>query len=589
MNATRLAATWSRWIGFGALACLCAGAQGTLQAQQAAAQPIQPGAENIRGIVVVSKLEDVNTAGVSGIKGVVVKGPDFLRRPDFEKLLSQHLGSALTETSLAAMQTNVIRYCRARGHLVVDVFYREQDIVEGTIQVAVLEGKVGKITVANEGRKWFSDSLILREVSLKPGDVVIEKKLDADLNWLNRNAYQSLGYFDDSFRDVTASFKQGQLGETDVQLTVDDRCPVRLFGGIENSGIQAIGENRLFAGVNLADFFRLDHRLNFEYITDTSFERLKEGILSYTIPLPWKHEFSVFGAYANLFPDMSVYKGDIGQFRNDGTFWQVSGRYSIPLPAIRDYEHEFAVGFDFKRTDSPLLFVGAGLPGLLRTNSIDVAQFVASYSGRLRDTWGGTAFSLQGFYSPGELSVHNNQAQYSEFAPGTDPDYFYGRLELRRETLLPARFSWFTRAVGQMSDAKLVATEVFTLGGYDTVRGYDERIVSGDQGWLLSNELRTPRMPLGNITHQKDAVDWIQGLVFFDYGGVYTRNMQPLQRYNEILASVGLGLRFQVADNLRVRFDYGWQLAHEYQTNPSVELLKHVSDNRAHFGLELSF
>src|SRR6267142_858329 len=67
-------------------------------------------------------------------------------------------------------------------------------------------------------------------------------------------------------------------------------------------------------------------------------------------------------------------------------------------------------------------------------------------------------------------------------------------------TSLPRAFTWYTRAGGKYSDSKLVATEVFSLGGYDTVRGYDERVVSGDHGWLLVNELRTPRLALGNLT-----------------------------------------------------------------------------------------
>jgi hemolysin activation/secretion protein len=586
MNKMRLTTGWVRWLGIVVLAGLCVGAAANAPAQ---VDQAMPGGEQLRGIVVVPNLEDVNTAGISGVQGVVVKGPDFLRRPDFQKLMSQYLGSALTEASLASMQTNIIKYCRDRGHLVVDVFYREQDIVDGTIQVAVLEGKVGKVAVANEGRKWFSDSVVMRQVGLKPGDVVIERELDSDLTWLNRNTYQSLGYFDGAFRDASASFKQGQLGETDVQLSIKDRCPFRLFGGIENSGIQAIGEHRVFAGFNWANAFWLDHRLNYQYITDTSFDRLRQHLASYIVPLPWKHEFSVFGAYAELFPDMSVYQAGIGQLSNDGKFWQVSGRYAIPLPAIAEYNHEFAVGFDFKRTDSPLLFVQDGGEGLLRTNKIDVAQFMAAYSGRLLDKWGGTAFSLQGFFSPAGITDRNEDEQFAEFSPGTDAEYYYGRLELRRETTLPGRFSLFTRAVGQMADSKLVATESFTLGGYDTVRGYDERIVSGDHGWLFVNELRSPRIALGNLTKQKDEVDWIQGLAFLDYGGVYTRNLQGLQRYNEILLSAGVGLRFQMADNFRVRFDYGWQLNQEYQSNPNVAILKEVADSRAHFGLELSF
>jgi hemolysin activation/secretion protein len=200
-----------------------------------------------------------------------------------------------------------------------------------------------------------------------------------------------------------------------------------------------------------------------------------------------------------------------------------------------------------------------------------------------------TAFSLQGVYSPGDLTAHNDQAAFTDFSNGTDPQYLYGRLDFRRETVLPFGFFWHLRASGQISDSKLVATEIFGLGGYDTVRGYDERVVSGDDGWLVINELRTPRIVLGNLTGRVDASDWVQGLVFIDYGDVINRNLQSEQKREDVLLSAGVGFRYAVADNFHVRLDYGFQLDRGFTRGPGRDLLKDLPDRRAHFGVELSF
>ena len=306
------------------------------------------------------------------------------------------------------------------------------------------------------------------------------------------------------------------------------------------------------------------------------------------VPLPWRHELTLFGAYADVRPDFSVVDPDLGNLRNNGNFWQVSGRYSVPLPSVHKYEHEATAGFDFKRTDTPLLFLGSGA-GLLRTNEVDIAQFSLSYAGRYSDRLGRTTFALLGVYSPGSMTTHNHKADFQDFSSDTDPRYFYGQVEVRRETLLPLGFSWYTRAKGQLSDAKLIATETFSIGGYDTVRGYDERVVGGDDGWLLVNELRTPQMVLGNLTGKANAKDWLQGLFFVDYGGAINRGPLVAQRREEVLLSVGLGFRYQVADNFRVRFDYGWQLDDEYLSGPNAALLGNPADRRAHFGVEMSF
>jgi hemolysin activation/secretion protein len=448
--------------------------------------------------------------------------------------------------------------------------------------------------VANEGHKWFADSIALRDLRLKPGDVVLESRLNSDLNWMNRNNYQSLGYdgFNGSFRDVSASFHQGKLGETDVELKVEDRFPLRAFVGVEDSGIEVIGRDRLFAGFNWANVFGLDQRLNYQYITDTEFDKLKEHVASYVIPLPWRHELTFFGAYADLHPDFSVINTNFDALKSPGTFYQISARYAAPLPTIGKLEHEITAGFDFKRTDTPLLFEGSSIP--INPGLVDIAQFLLGYGGRLHDAMGQTSFSLQGIYSPGGLTENNKDAKFNEFSSGsaTKARYLYGRLEVRRETLLPYGFEWYLRGLGQLADTKLIATETFGIGGYDTVRGYDERVVFGDNGWLINNELRTPRFVLGNLTERANKSDWVQGLVFCDYGAAYNRS--PLvngQRYNEMLLSAGVGFRYAVADNFHVRFDYGFQLDREYDAldNPNRGNLGPQPTRRAHFGVELAF
>ena len=63
-----------------------------------AAQAIE-GGEILRGILIVARAEDVKPEGVTGVRGVVVKGPDFLRGRDFQELLKGYLGQPLTKAN----------------------------------------------------------------------------------------------------------------------------------------------------------------------------------------------------------------------------------------------------------------------------------------------------------------------------------------------------------------------------------------------------------------------------------------------------------------------------------------------------------
>ena len=567
-----------------------------------AAQNVLPGAEKIQGILVVPAkagatnaeelISNVNGQGVTGIHGVVVRGPNFVQGADFKAMLNKYIGKPLTtgpSGTLAEMQRDIIWYCREHGHLVVDVFYPEQDVLEGTIQIVVIEGKIGKIRVDNPGHKWFSDEVILRNVKLKPGDAVTSSALNRDLAWLNRNSYQSLGFdgFSAPFRDVTASFTQGDLGATDLNLNVQDRFPLRPFVGYDDAGFTVIGEDQFFAGFNWANVFGWDQRINFQFTSDTDFNKFKSYAGSYIIPLPWQHEIVFFGAYADLHPDLSELNNPgFQRLNNDGTAYQVSVRYVVPLPRYENYEHTVSAGFDFKNTDSPLFYNAAGLT--LLQNNIDVDQFTLDYSGQLRDKYGGTAFSVGGVYSPGDMSSHNNNNDYNEFAPGATADYGYARGEIRRETILPARFSLYNRIAGQYSPQKLVPSETFGLGGFATVRGYNERVVNGDGGFLISTEIRTPAIVLSNITRKENARDWIMLLAFIDYGWSYTDDTAAGFDNSYSLLGIGGGFRFEIADNVRVRFDYGYQLERDYASSPSASL-ESQPHSRMHLGAEISF
>lgn len=549
---------------------------------------VQSDAQNIQGILIVPNVADVNPAGVSGVRGVVIKGPGYFDQFYIEALLNPYLNAPLTKDTLDEIQVKLVKYCRARGHLVVDVFYREQDILEGTIQIAVIDGKVGKVTVENEGKRWFKDDLILKQLNLPEGEPIEAGRLSRDLNWLNRNNYRSLNDFDGTFRQVSARFKQGDLGETDILIDVEDRNPIRAYVGYEDSGIAVIGDNRWLGGLTWANAFGLDHRINYQYATDIDLDKFRSHSASYVMPLPWRHELTFFGSYSEIFPDFGQINPAFAGLIGDGSIFQTSARYSIPLPSTQNFNHEFSVGFDFKRTDTPLFF--GTTAGLLSANNVDINQFTADYRFLVRDRLGQTSVSLQGVFSPGGLTGLNNDTAFNAFSAGADSEYAYGRIDVRRETPLGSHFSWRLKAAGQYAESQLLPSETFGVGGYSSVRGYNERSVNGDNGFLVSNELRTEWYELRNLVNEANATDCgVQFLAFVDYGKVFTRSPNPvlLERFDEALLSVGGGLRIHVSDNVRFRLDYGYQLSRAYLTAPSN--LEKQNRGRVHLGLEIGF
>ena len=498
--------------------------------------------ENLRGLVFLRAKEDVKREGMEGVTGVEVRDIPLIAGPDFAEMLEPYLNKPAKLGTLKTIQREAILYCRNHDRPLVDVIVPNQEVdpTNGVVQIVLVEGRIGKVTVRNEGRKWFTDESILRSIRLEPGDAVSEKRLLADIDWLNRNP----------FREVTPGFRQGeQAGLSDMQLDVRDRIPFRVFGGYEDSGTEATGRDRLLAGFNWGDAFRQGHQLNYQYSTDAEFDTLMAHSASYIAPLPWRHTVSVYGTYVDI--ETGVGNGADSTAIN----YQGALRYAVPLPIMKDYQHEAFGGFDFKHNETDLLFGGtSALP-----TEAEVAQLVAGYNGSLNDKWGRTSFGIQGFYSPGDLTDENDDESFESQRPGAEANYYYGRLTMERITRLPWELSWIIRGGGQLASGELIPSEQLGVGGYNTVRGYDEREANGDRGFVASTELRSPAWTVLGRISKWNVQDQAQVLAFMDYG--LAENIDPLVGETTAhLNSVGGGVRYTISRYLTFRLDYGYQL-----------------------------
>jgi hemolysin activation/secretion protein len=223
-----------------------------------------------------------------------------------------------------------------------------------------------------------------------------------------------------------------------------------------------------------------------------------------------------------------------------------------------NYKSVFSAGFDYKYNNNSLEFGGFNAENTL----YDIDQFVMGYTGTENDPYGQTTVNDQLYVSPGNWGGNNNDAAFAATHGGANSDYVYNTLILQRLTKLPENWTLLLRGTLQTSNANLMPSEQLGFGGYDSVRGYDEREVNTDDGYIFTTELRTPPVSLGDIFGATGFKDQLQLLGFWDYGAA--ENHAPLLgEPNEIaLSSVGFGVRYSINTYLTVRYDYGFQLVH---------------------------
>jgi hemolysin activation/secretion protein len=498
--------------------------------------------DHLKGLVFLSDIHQVKPGGVKKSQSIDPGTVAFARRPDFAPVVEPFIGQPVTLKSLGELSRAIVAYYRERDRPVVNVFVPEQNITTGYVQVVVVESKVGQVSAT--GARYFSNDNLRHEMQLRPDEPISGNEIRGDLNWINRNP----------FRQSDILFSPGhEPGTTDVLLRTRDRFPLRVYAGYEDSGNQLTGDNRYLAGFNYGDLFGVGQQLSYQYTTGSNSNEFYAHSGTYVIPLPWHHELTFFGLYSEANANIAA------PLTTSGVSWQASARYEIPLPGTHAFQHSVLGGFDFKQSNNDLEFGGTTISNVYT----DVAQFVLGYQASYVDDFGNTSVSATGFWSPGDLTgtPANTDAAYMTTRAGATSSYTYGQFTLHRVTRLPWDFTWSVRALYQVSGANLLPSEELGLGGYQTVRGYDEREANGDNGFLLSTEVVTPPVSLGQMIGLKQATDQLQFLAFVDYGGTSLHHATPSDiNPNANLLGIGPGVRYNISPYMSIRFDYGFQM-----------------------------
>ncbi len=510
---------------------------------------------SLRGLVLLASPRSLRKTGLD-TPGLDTHAVPALATPEFATLANHYLDKPLSSASLAALIRDIVRHYRnTLDRPVVDVFAPEQDLTAGVLQLVIREGRLGH--VRTEGQHWFTATRLASAVRTSPGASIVGTPLREDIAWLNRNP----------FRTTSAVFKAGaNPGETDLILRTRDRLPLRFYTGMDDTGSTLTGDYRAFIGATWGDVGGLDHLLNYQFTSDPAFTHFQAHTAGYLIPLPWRHTLSFLGNY-------STAQTTSGALALNGYSWQAGTRYAMPLPRIGPWQHQADFGFDFKQSNSDLGFAGS----TVFSDATTIADFSANYAAYRADPYGSTSINLNLTHNPGGWLRSGNDDAFAHTRANAAARFTHLAATFTRETPIRDFALWSVRFTTQWADGNLLPGEQLGLGGYDSVRGYEERAAAGDRGLLLRNELRSPSLRLLGALPGR----W-QGLLFWDYGTASIVDPLPGEPRRTTLSSVGPGLRYNYTQRLSLRADYGWITREE-------RLLTSPAAGRAHFSLTLSY
>lgn len=481
----------------------------------------------------------------------VVEGSSLLPKEKLDEVLRVYEGKNLTLDQMKEAAADVTSLYQRSGYYLVRAIIPQQAFDTGEVRMQVVEGKIGDIKV--EGAEYYDPEFIRERFQ-----VAVE-----DRQFRAEDFTRAMALLNEmSDLEVKAVLSPGkEPGTADVTLKVKDALPLHASLDYNNYGTPQTGQNRIGLDVeagNLAfqgDMLTVRGVLGFPSRNNTFYQA------QYMAPVNLNGTTMGF-SYANGAFAVSQGLGAILDVRGNANVFTLSAAH----PLDRDLDFSSNIGLAVAHKDIINNFFGGALP----FSHDNYTMSKLTYSGDWRGPEGRTL--LQGSWAQGLGGTPASDPLISRAGAGGNFARF--NFDLARIQRLDEGLYLVLRGSAQYATMPLYVGEQFALGGPDTVRGYQQAELLGDNAYLLGAELRWS--PL------EDEPDKLQLVAFLDHGGVGLRQLQPGDlAAGSHLTGAGVGFRWALAPRTNLRFDLGFPLT----ARPG----RSVGDPAVYVGLQTKF
>jgi hemolysin activation/secretion protein len=508
--------------------------------------PPAPLPQRIEPAVPVAPQTPAESAEAEGVKIVVkdlaVTGGFAYSEAELIALTGFVPGSELSLADLRGMAAKIAEHYRRNGYFVAQAYLPAQDIKDGAVRIAVIEGEYGKITLNNQTR--LADSLAYDAFGgLNSGDVIAAAPLESRLLLLS----------DIPGVKVKSTLVPGAtVGASDLIVDLTPGPTVSGEVDFDNAGNRYTGEYRLGGTVNLNNLAGRGDVASLRAMT--SGEGLSYARASYQM---------MFGkATAGIAYSALKYKlgEEFESLRAHGTAEIASIYGSYPLIRSRNSNLNLGLVYEDKtfqdRVDSTTP------PGVTDKK----AQVLSgSLYGNQRDRFGGggvTSYALT--WSTGNIDIETPAARIIDAATAKTNGHF-DKLGFRLARLQRVTDSVSVSAAlnGQFASKNLDSSEKMELGGMYGVRAYPEGEAYADEGYVLNLEARylLPKF--------SETMPGQMHLIGFVDTGAVTSHKRPWVAgpNTRTLSAAGVGISWGETNNFLARAYYAVKLGNEAATS----------------------
>jgi len=468
-----------------------------------------------------------------------VTGAHHLTPLEIESAVYPFLGPGRTAQDVQGARDALAKLYDDKHYSSVSVTIPVQTGARGIVYLAVAESPVGRLRV--EGSRFHDIDLIKKAVpALAPGKLIDYSELQKEFIALSQRPDVHFG---------TPTIRNGVVpGTMDVDVNLTDTLPVHGSLELNNRYSSDTPSLRLDASLSYTNLWQLGHSIGASaQVSPQDFSKVQVFTGYYTALFPGIENFSL--TLQGTLQNSRV--STLGSIDVTGKGEIAGLRAAFKLPNIGDYSHSFTLGIDYKALEQDVT-IGAVTTATKTPTTYVPLTF--DYSG----TWVGPSFltdlDLQVVLNL--RGIGSNATQFDNNRFGADRNFIYFRGDVEQTEDLPYDLQLYAKLSGQIADSPLINSEQFSAGGLDTVRGYLESEVLGDNAAVFNFEGRSPSLLswIKTPSSAKTANDW-RFYGFFDAAAVSIDEALPGQAVRYSLASYGAGTRMTVFNDFNASLD----------------------------------
>lgn len=448
---------------------------------------------------------------VTTLKGINFAGNTVISTEELQLATAGYINRQLTRKDLAQLKYDVTKMFYDRGYILVKATTPPQDLSDGTLDVQIYEARIGENIVHDNNAL---NPVVTKAFAARVTKGKVFHESDAESMITDVDDLPNV--------DASVTLKPGnEFGTTDLHITTDNADEDVNYVQLDNYGSKYTGRNVFTGYLEKSNLLNFGETFNFTgRISDGGLWSAKVGA---DTPIAL-HNIHLETSYLHSENDIrDRYTGGIEQ---EGESDIVTAGLRSDLLNTRENKITLRSGFEVRDHD---YFVNN------QTQSSDnITQFYVEPSYLHRQStsvWYGAVKVSKGIAwldasEEGDLRLSR---------PGNPQAY-------RAEPVLLANYrvqdSGTLKFVGtgQVASDTLLSSDLFILGGYGSVRGFQPAQEIGEAGWQFSIEY------LHDIPANED---WSLGAgPFLDGGAVYNRlpaSVSGVQ--NTHLYSAGLGFQ----------------------------------------------